>query len=86
MKITNNTKMDINLANSSASARTFNPELFLDLENYDLWIILIFFIVGILVFLVCFCCVRKTRVCQTVRYMRTSDPENVVLWWCNGDF
>ena len=78
--------MEIKLANSSASARTFNPELVFDLENDYLWVILVFFVIGILIFLLCFFCVRKTRVCQTVRYIRTSDPENVVLWWCYGDF
>ena len=46
----------------------------------------IYVLVGMIVFFVCVFYVRNTRVCRTIRLCRTHDPENVVQWWCYGNF
>ena len=49
-------------------------------------LILFCLLFGMLVFFFCFFFLRHTRVCRTIKYCRTSDPENVAQWWCYGKF
>ena len=55
-------------------------------EDATFLLIIFVFAFGLLFFCFCFLYVRHTRICRTIRYCRTSDPENVVKWWCFGNF